>query len=135
LVDSDPSTRLDKDGTPMQIALWIASGLLAFAMASAGAFKLATPRIQLMEKMKWAKTWSDGNVKLLGLAEVLGAIGLIVPQITGILSIFTPIAALCLVLLMIGAVKTHLDLKEPAAPPAILGLLGLFVALGRFGVV
>lgn len=119
----------------MQIALWIASGLLAFAMVGAGGFKLATPRVKLMEKMKWAKTWSDGDVKLLGLAEVLGAIGLIVPQVTGILSILTPIAAVCLMVLMIGAVKTHLDLKEPAAPPAILALLGVFVALGRFGVI
>src|SRR3954469_19354001 len=98
----------------MQLALWIASGLLAFAMAGAGGFKLATPRIKLMDKMKWANTWSDGNVKLLGLAEVLGAVGLIVPQLTGIVSILTPIAALCLVVLMIGAVKTHLDLEEPA---------------------
>ncbi len=85
--------------------------------------------------MKWAKTWSDGNVKLLGLAEILGGIGLIVPQVTGILPILTPIAAVCLVVLMIGAVKTHVDLKEPAVPPAILALLGVFVALGRFGVV
>ena len=88
-----------------------------------------------MEKFKWAKTWSDSNVKLLGLAEVLGGIGLIVPQVTGILPILTPIAALCLVVLMIGAVKTHVDLKEPAAAPAILALLGVFIALGRFGVV
>ena len=119
----------------MQIALWIASGLLAFAMVGAGGFKLATPRVKLMEKMRWAKTWSDGNVKLLGLAEVLGGIGLIVPQATGVLPILTPIAAACLVVLMIGAVKTHVDLKEPAAPPAVLALLGVFVALGRFGVV
>jgi urea transporter len=119
----------------MQTALWIASGLLALAMLGAGALKLVTPRVKLMDKMKWAQTWTDANVKLLGLAEVLGAIGLIVPQATGIAPILTPIAAVCLVVLMIGAVKTHLDLKEPAAPPAVLALLGVFVALGRFGVV
>ncbi len=119
----------------MQLALWIASGLLAFAMLAAGGVKLATPRAKLMEKMKWAKTWSDGNVKLLGLAEVIGGIGLIVPQVTGILPILTPIAAACLVVLMLGAVKTHLDLEEPVAAPGVLALLGLFVALGRFGVV
>jgi DoxX-like family len=119
----------------MQIALWIASGLLAFAMLGAGAFKLATPRVKLAEKLKWANTWSDGNVKLLGLAEVLGGIGLIVPQATGIVPILTPIAALCIVVLMIGAVKTHIDFKEPAVAPGILALLGVFVALGRFGVV
>jgi hypothetical protein len=119
----------------MQLALWIASGLLAVAMMAAGGVKLATPRVKLMEKMKWAKTWSDGNVKLLGIAEVLGGIGLIVPQVTGILPILTPVAATCLVVLMIGAVKTHLDLREPVAVPGILALLGVFVALGRFGTV
>ena len=118
----------------MPIALWIASGLLAFAMLGAGGFKLATPRVKLVERMKWAKTWSDGAVKLLGLAEVLGGIGLIVPQVTGILPILSPIAAVCLAVLMGGAVKTHLDLKESPAAPGILALLGLFIALGRFGV-
>jgi len=133
-VDCDDRARLDKDGTHMQIALWIASGLLAFAMVGAGGFKLATPRVVLMERMKWARTWSDANVKLLGLAEVLGAIGLIVPRVTGILPILTPIAAVCLAVLMTGAVKAHLDLKEPPAAPAILALLGAFVAVGRFGI-
>jgi hypothetical protein len=118
----------------MQIALWIASGLLAFAMVGAGGFKLATPRVKLMERMNWATTWSDGNVKLLGLAEVLGGIGVVVPHLTGIWPVLTPIAAVCLVVLMIGAVKTHVDLKESAAPPAILALVGVFVALGRFGI-
>ena len=119
----------------MHTALWIASGLLAFAMLGAGALKVVTPRVKLMEKFKWAKTWSDGNVKLLGLAEVLGGIGLIVPQATGILPILTPIAAVCIVVLMIGAVKTHLDFKEPVVAPGILALLGVFIALGRFGIV
>jgi hypothetical protein len=118
----------------MNIALWIASGLLAFAMLGAGGLKLATPREKLMQKMKWAASWTDGRVKLLGLAEVLGAIGVIVPYATGILPILTPIAALCLFVLMLGAIKTHVDLKEPFAPPAIFAALGVFVALGRLGV-
>ncbi|MFO0563127.1 MAG: DoxX family protein [Polyangiales bacterium] len=118
----------------MNIALWIASGLLAFAMIGAGGFKLATPRVELMKKMKWAETWTDGRVKLLGLAEVLGAIGLIVPYATGILPILTPIAAICCTVLMLGAVKTHVDLKEPFAPAAVLAAVGVFIALGRFGV-
>lgn len=119
----------------MQIALWIASGLLASAMLGAGVLKLATPRVKLMEKLQWARTWSDGNVKLLGVAEVLGGIGLVVPQITGIFPVLTPIAAVCLVVLMLGAVKTHVELKQPAIAPGILALLGVVVALGRFGAV
>lgn len=118
----------------MQLALWIASGLLALAMSAAGGIELATPRTKLTEKMKWAKTWSDGNVKLLGLAEVCGGIGLIVPHTTGILPILTPVAAACIVVLMLGAVKIHLDLEESPVAPALLALLGVFIALGRSGV-
>ena len=119
----------------MNLALWIAQGLVAFAMLAAGAFKVATPRLKLAEKMKWAATWSDSNVKLLGLAEVLGGVGLVVPWLTGIMPILTPIAACGLVVIMAGAVKTHLDLKESPVPPAVLGLLCVFIAVGRFGVI
>jgi len=108
-------------------------GLVALAMLGAGAFKLVTPRLKLAEKMKWAATWSDGNVKLLGLAEVLGAVGLIAPGLTGILPILTPIAAVCLAILMTGAIKTHLDLKEPPTPAVVLDLLCVLIAVGRFG--
>ncbi|MCB9763901.1 MAG: DoxX family protein [Alphaproteobacteria bacterium] len=116
----------------MQLALWIASGLLAFAMVGAGGIKLAVPRVKLMERMHWARTWTDGHVRLLGLAEVLGGIGLLLPWVTGIVPMLTPIAAVCLTLLMAGAVKTHLDLKEPVGAPLVLAALGVFIAIGRF---
>jgi hypothetical protein len=119
----------------MNIALWIAQGLLAFAMFAAGTMKVVTPHAKLSEKMKWAATWPATMVKLLGVAEVLGAIGIVVPWLTGVLPILTPVAACCLLVIMGGAVKTHLDLKEPVVPPAILGAICIFVALGRFGVI
>jgi hypothetical protein len=117
----------------MNLALWIAQGLVAFAMFAAGGLKVATPRSKLVEKMKWAASWSDARFKLLGLAELLGAVGLVVPWLTGIAPFLTPVAAACLVVLMGGAVKTHLDRKEPMVPAAVLGVLAVFVALGRFG--
>ncbi len=119
----------------MHIALWIASGLLSFAMLGAGGIKLVKPRAKLVERFRWAERWSDGGVKALGLAEMLGAVGLVVPQVTGILPLLTPLASLCLAILMIGAVKTHRDLGEPVTGPGILALLGLFVALGRFALI
>jgi hypothetical protein len=117
----------------MNTTLWILQGLLAFAMFGAGLFKITTPHAKLSEKMRWALTWPPERVKLLGLAQVVGAVGLVVPWLTGILPILTPIAACCLLLLMLGAVGTHLALKEPFAPPAVLGVVALCVALGRFG--
>ena len=118
----------------MNLVLWIAQGLVAFAMFAAGALKVATPRVKLVGKLKWAASWTDARFKLLGLAELLGAVGLVVPWLTGILPFLTPVAAVCLVVLMGGAVKTHLDLKEPMVPAAVLGALALFIALGRSGV-
>jgi hypothetical protein len=118
----------------MNLVLWIVQGLLAFAMGAAGALKVVAPRVKLAEKMKWAATWTDGRFKLLGLAEVLGAVGLVVPWTTGILPVLTPVAALCLLVLMLGAVKVHLDRKESFAPPAVLAALAVFVAIGRSGV-
>lgn len=119
----------------MNLALWIVQALLAFAMTMAGGMKVVTPKEKLEVKMHWAKTWDSGRIKLLGMAEMLGAVGLIVPGLTGILPVLTPIAAGCLAVLMAGAVKTHLDLKEPPIPPAVLGILCVVVAIGRSGLV
>jgi hypothetical protein len=116
------------------IILWVSQGLLALTMLGAGGFKLVTPRLKIAEKLKWCATWTDRNVKLLGLAEVLGAIGLIVPSVTGILPILTPIAAACLAILMVGAVKTHVDLDESPLPAAIPLALAILIAAGRLAV-
>lgn len=118
----------------MNVALWILQGLLAFATFGAGAFKLVTPHAKLAEKMKWAVTWPPARVKLLGLAQVLGAVGVVAPWATGIMPVLTPVAACCLLVLMLGAVKTHVDLEEPLAAPVVLSVLALVIALGRFGV-
>ena len=119
----------------MNTVLWILQGFLAFVMLAAGTFKLVTPHPKLAEKMKWAETWPPGRVKLLGLSQVLGAAGLVVPWAAGFAPVLTPIAAGCVLVLMLGAVKTHVDLKEPAALPAVLALVALVIAVGRSGMV
>jgi DoxX-like family/NAD dependent epimerase/dehydratase family len=65
----------------------------AAARAAAGAMKVVTPHEKLVATMKWAKSWPPIRVKLLGLAEALGAVGLVVPWLTGIVPVLTPIAA------------------------------------------
>ena len=119
----------------MLIAVWIASGLLALANLGAGFMKIATPKDKLDERMAWAKGFNAPTVTLIGIAEVLGAIGVIVPPLTGILPILAPIAALGLAILQVGAIVTHLRLGEKAiVPNIVILLLALFVALARFGV-
>jgi len=118
----------------MNIALWVVQGLLAFTFFAAGMLKLLMPKEKLTAnpKLGWANDFSAAQVKLIGLAELLGAVGLIAPRLTGILPMLTPVAAAGLVVIMIGAIATHVRRKESAAPPAILGLLAVLVAVGRF---
>ena len=117
----------------MNIALWVVQGLLAAAFFGAGAMKLATPREKLMAKasMAWAVDFSAGQIKLIGLAEVLGAIGLVVPWLAQIAPLLTPIAAAGLIVVMLGAARTHMQRKEPPVPALVFGALATFVAIGR----
>lgn len=120
----------------MNILLWVVAGLLALAFLGAGGMKLATPRAGLQEKMAWVEDFSDNAVKGIGLVEVLGAIGLIVPAATGIAPVLVAWAALGLAGVMAGAVVVHLKRGEgiaAAVPSIVLGLLSLLVAWGRFG--
>ena len=105
----------------MQIALWIINGFLALAFLGTGGLKLARPKEAL--GLPWVEDFSARSVKLIGLAEVLGAVGLIVPRLTGIAPVLTPIAALCLLAIMIGAIATHLRRKENPAPSVVLVVL------------
>lgn len=117
----------------MNTTLWVLQGLLAAAFLGAGAMKLFTPHEKLAAnpQMGWASEFTDAQVKLLGLAEVLGAIGLFAPQWTGILPILTSVAAGALVVLMVGAVATHVRRKEPPYGPVVFAVLLIAVAVGR----
>jgi uncharacterized membrane protein YphA (DoxX/SURF4 family) len=121
----------------MGIALWVAQVLLAVAFLGAGATKLSQPKEKLAKNMAWVEDFSQSAVRLISVLEVLGALGLVVPALTGVLPWLTPLAALGLALLMAGAVYTHLQRKEGSAvvPPAVLLLLAALVAVGRSFVV
>lgn len=116
----------------MNIALWIAQGFVALVVALTGTLKVVATREQLSEKMHWAASWPRERIKLLGLAEVAGALGLVLPTATGIALILTPIAAICVAVLMGGAVRTHQRLGESFVPALVIGVLCLVIAVGRF---
>lgn len=120
----------------MNVTLWIIAGLLAAAFFAAGTMKLTTPRAALADKMHWVNHATDAQVKLVGLVEVLGAIGLVLPAIVGIAPVLVPLAAIGLALTMVGAVVVHLRDGEgfaAAMPAVVLGLLCVVVAWGRLG--
>lgn len=118
----------------MTTALWVAQGLVAFLFTVTGTAKLTLRRERLIERlhMKWAATWPPARIKLLGLAEVAGALGLVLPIATGIAPVLTPIAALCLAVLMAGAIRAHRQLGEGFAPAVVVLILCLAMAAGRF---
>jgi uncharacterized membrane protein YphA (DoxX/SURF4 family) len=124
----------------MNIALWILQGLLAAMFVMAGLMKLGKSRDDLMNQkdMNWVESVSSGNIKLIGLVELLAAIGLILPQLTGTLPWLTPVAALGLVLTMVGAVALHVkrgDGMKTISRNIFLILLTGIVAVGRFVIV
>jgi uncharacterized membrane protein YphA (DoxX/SURF4 family) len=121
----------------MSVALWIAAIVLALAMLGAGSMKLIRSRDQLVAAgMGYAQHFPPGLIKLIGALEVLAAIGLILPALIGIAPILVPLAATGVAILMVGAIITHIRLREPlgkSAPAIVLLFLAVFVAWGRFG--
>ena len=118
----------------MGIALWVVQALLATAFLVSGATKLSQPKEKLVGKMAWMEDFSQPTVRIIGALEVLGAIGIVLPELTGLLPSLTPLAALGLALTMIGAALTHLRRAEydGIAVTTVLLVLAVFVAYGRF---
>jgi len=127
----------DKDWKrSVDIALWIAQGLLALLYLAAGGLKVIRPREQLAASgnFDWMKETSNAGVKAVGLVEILGAFGVILPWLTGIAPVLTPTAAVGLAVVQIGALRVHLvrDERRPLPANVLLLLLAVFVAAGRF---
>ena len=118
----------------MNIALWVVQVLLAAMYGMAGMMKtLQTAKAK--EQLPWAKNRSDSFVRFVGTSELLGALGLILPLITGVLPWLTVLAAIGLMLIQVLAIVTeHLPKKEYNVLPINIILLALaaFVAIGRW---
>jgi uncharacterized membrane protein YphA (DoxX/SURF4 family) len=119
----------------MNVVLWIIQAILAAMFAMAGLMKATQPKDKLVARLPWVEDFSQGTVRFIGVAELLAAIGLILPAATGIAPILTPIAATGLAVMMVLAAATHIRRKEPSgvAFNAILFVLAVLVAWGRFG--
>lgn len=120
----------------MNIVLWVSQALLAAAFTMAGLMKLTQSKEKLAASgMAWTDDFSAGSIKAIGAVELLAAAGLILPAVTGIAPILTPLAALGLVVTMAGAAITHAKRKETQMIVINVVLLALaaFSAWGRFG--
>lgn len=112
------------------VPLWIVQGLLACIFLFAGGLKLALPLADLTAQFPLPGAF----MRFIGVCEILGAVGLILPGLLRIRSGLTPLAATGLVLIMIGATTTTLAVGQGAAAliPFIVGILAAFVAYGRW---
>jgi uncharacterized membrane protein YphA (DoxX/SURF4 family) len=120
----------------MNIVLWILQIVLAFVFAGAGATKLVQTRDQLANRLgNWVNDFPAALLKWLGLAEELAAIGLIVPPLVHIAPILTPLAAIGVVIVMIGAILIHARRLEfpNVALTVALAIMAAVVAWARFG--
>lgn len=119
----------------MTIALWILQIVLALMFLMAGVQKSFQPRAKLDESFPWAQDFSLRTVRIVGVAELLAAIGLILPAVTGVLPVLTPIASVGLVIVMALAMNVHRKRGENGAIVfnLVLLVLAAVVAWGRFG--
>jgi uncharacterized membrane protein YphA (DoxX/SURF4 family) len=114
----------------MSWLLWIVQALLALLFLYAGGLKLILP----VEEMTAQVPMPGLLLRFIGLCEVLGAIGLIVPGLTRIRPELTPLAAAGLVIIMVGAIVITLMYMPAswAVLPLVTGGLAAFVAYGRW---
>ena len=121
----------------MNEILWILQGLLGLVFLVTGTMKIIHTKEQLADRMGWVNDVSQPVVRLIGFVEILGAVGLILPSVTGILPWLTPLAAAGLALTMVGAALTNYRRKELPilGLNAVLLVLALLVGVGRFWIV
>jgi uncharacterized membrane protein YphA (DoxX/SURF4 family) len=117
----------------MVIVLWVVQGVLALAFLLSGILKGFTPLEGLKKNMAWIGNVPAGLVRLIGIAELLGALGLILPVATGIVPVLTIAAAVGLVLVMLSAAVFHASRKEYSTigVNAVLLLLAAFIVVGH----
>jgi uncharacterized membrane protein YphA (DoxX/SURF4 family) len=121
----------------MDIALWIASALVSLVFLGAGFTKLRDDRLTYAAtrppNTSFAEDLSDPVFKTLGVLEVLGAVGVLLPWLLDIAPVLTPLAAAGLAAIMVGAIITHVRRgeREPIVINVVLLTLALVVAVGR----
>jgi len=116
----------------MNTSLWIVQVMLGAIMITLGIVKTFQP-IEKLSKLSWTTHSSEGFVRFVGISELLIGAGLILPQLTGILPLLTPLAALSLCMIMVLGIAEHVKHKETheIGKNVIIILLAAFITVGR----
>ncbi|MET9669341.1 DoxX family protein [Streptomyces sp. NPDC006475] len=121
----------------MNVALWIAAGLLAAVALAGGISKTFIPKARLAAQHggEWTQDASSGFVKSLGVLELLAAVGLILPAVLDIAPVMVPVTSACWIALMVGAMITHgrLGQYKLVLVNAVYLAIAAFIVWGRFG--
>ena len=119
----------------MNVVLWVLQIILALVFAAAGVMKATQPKEKLAARLPWVEDFSPAVVRFIGVVELLGAIGLVLPAAVGIAPVLTPLAATGLAVVMVLAMLTHRRRHEPSAIAfnAVLLVIAAVIAWGRFG--
>ena len=117
------------------VALWIAQVSLAVLFGMAGLMKSTLPIAELARNLPWASETPALLVRFIGVSELAGAFGLLLPSLTRVAPFLTPLAGAGLATVMALATVFHAFRGELSALglPLLLGVLAGFVAWGRFG--
>ncbi|MFF2659891.1 DoxX family protein [Kitasatospora sp. NPDC058032] len=120
----------------MNVFLWVLAGLLAALFLAAGTPKLLQSKEKVIEATgTWAVNYPPAAIKVIGLLEILGGIGLVLPAAVDIAPGLVPVAATGLGIVMVGAAVVHGRRGEGRSVVVNVALLVLaaVVAWGRFG--
>ncbi|MER7607914.1 DoxX family protein [Nocardioides sp. NPDC127503] len=120
----------------MNIALWIVACVFGFGYVAGGIVKLTMPYEKYAAKLGWPGDFTPGNVRFMGVVEILGGIGLVLPGLVGVAPILVPVAASCMALYMAGAITERIrraEYKELLGDLLFLAAM-VFIAWGRFAV-
>lgn len=120
----------------MNMLLWILAFALAAVFAGSGAVKLISTRDQQIDRTPYVEDFPQNVIRGIGALEILGALGLIIPALTGVATILVPMAAAGLAITMVFAALVHIrrgDGTRAALPSIVLAICSVVVTWSRFG--
>lgn len=119
----------------MNTALWISQGILALAFLYSGVCKtFLSERTLVAIGQTGVVNLPAALIHFIGISELLGTVGIVLPWYTKLFPVLTPITALCFATVMVLAARIHYRLQEPKniATNVFLFALAVFVAWGRY---